>query len=135
MNERKVVFRLKRGWQMEDGRTVDLYEEYRSGRKTIEYRDLTDYWLKRLCDLTLKEFYDLIEVHEAQPYEKFVRVTKRWLVDLTNRLVVKRAWLTVGMPKNNLPRFEADIIKLIANIKGKQLEVYFDNVEEILTNG
>lgn len=133
MTVRKVVFRLKRGWQTEDGRTVDLYEEFRSGRKTIEYRDVSPYWLKRLCDMSMQELWDMPEYWKAKAEGR--------LFDLTDRLVVKRVWLTIGMPKNNLPRFEADVIKLMVDthtgkclLMPRKFHIHLANVEEILTN-
>ena len=128
MTDGTVWFRLKRGWQMEDGRIMDLYEEFRSGRKTIEYRNITPkgYWLKRLCNLSLQELWALPEWEEA-------KVECR-LMDLTDRLVVKRACLTVGMPKNNLPRFEAAVVKLMVDPIERKFHIHLANVKEILTN-
>jgi len=42
---KKVVFRLKRVWE---GR--DLWAEILRGRKTVEYRNNTDYWRSRLLE-------------------------------------------------------------------------------------
>lgn len=42
---KKVVFRLKRMWE---GR--DLWQEILDGKKTVEYRDHTEYWQKRLLN-------------------------------------------------------------------------------------
>jgi hypothetical protein len=96
MRERKVVFRLKRHWLI-DGKTINIYEEIKAGRKTSQWRDASDYWLKRLVPPT-----------------------------------PRKAWFTVGYPLNNLPRLEADIIKVIYHANTEQLEIKIGNVKEVL---
>ena len=90
---KKVVFHLKRFW---NGR--DLREEIKSGKKRIEYRDASIYWLTRL-------------LKNPKP---------------------RRAWFVFGYPKNNLPRFEADIISIIPFPFRNQIETHFSNVIEII---
>lgn len=47
-----VLFRLKRFWEGQIGsvyiKDLDLYEEIKAGRKTSEWRDVTDRWRKIL---------------------------------------------------------------------------------------
>lgn len=95
---------------------MDLAEEIRSGRKRIEYRRASDYWLRRLLK-------DPSNIPSA--------VDKNGLIDLTKCLKVKRAWLIVGLPKNNLPRFEADVTGLFLDPRVRQLQTHFSNVVEI----
>lgn len=49
-----ILFHLKRFWEGQVGSTyiksLDLYEEIRTSRKTSEFRDDTPYWRKRLID-------------------------------------------------------------------------------------
>ncbi len=104
----RIIFNLKRLWEVE-GKTVDLYEEIKSGRKTIEYRDCTRFWGKRLCGWV---------IYGTQ--------------ELTSILKVHRAWFVVGYPKNNLPRLEADIIGLRCN-GAMQFEIKFANVREVVS--
>ena len=106
----RIIFHLKRFWQIA-GKTVDLYAEIKAGRKTVEYRDCTRFWIKRLCKLN-------IHVYGPQ--------------DLTEYLKVHRAWFVVGYPKGSLPRLEADIVGLCCN-NAMQLEIKFVNVQEVVT--
>lgn len=107
----KAIFRLKRNWVI-DGKTVDLYEEIKAGRKNIEYRDASPYWLRRLCSKA-----------------NFV-VDAEELLDLTQYLRVHRTWFIVGFAKGNVPRLEATITKLLLDSKAGQLQIHFQNVEE-----
>ncbi len=116
MVEKKVIFRLKRNWVI-DGKTMDLYEEIKEGRKRIEYRDATFYWGVRLLEEPIKIFA--------------CRDVYSELADFTSFLKVKRAWFVVGFPKGSLPRLEADITKLEYDPSGAQFRIYFDNVVEV----
>lgn len=113
----KVVFRLKRLWEIGD-KTVDLYKEIKSGKKTSEFRDFTAYWEQRLCP-----GLDFLKL----PYPDSSNID----VDITKFLKVKTAWFTVGYPKNNLPRLEAEITKLILHFETDQFEIQFQNVKEV----
>ncbi len=104
----RVIFNLKTYWQVA-GKTVNLYEEIKAGRKTIEYRDCTRFWITRLCG-------NHIHVYGPQ--------------DLTEYLKVNRAWFVRGYPKDCLPRLEADITGLKCN-DAMQLEIAFANVKEV----
>ena len=106
MGNNIVVFRLKRLWEVE-GRTVNLYEEIKSGRKTSEWRDASPYWLRRLLTnrLTKEGLKYVLQVRGYNPQE------------LTTLLKVHRAWFTVGYPKGNIPRLEADITALIYHLR------------------
>ena len=104
----RIIFNLKRFWQIE-GKTVNLYEEIKVGRKTIEYRYCTHFWIKRL-------------IGSNNSYDP---------QDLTAYLKVNRAWFVVGYPKRNLPRLEADIVSLRCN-NAMLLEIKFANVQEVV---
>ena len=110
-----VIFNLKRFWEI-DGKTVELYKEIKAGRKTSEYRDLTHFWIKRLCEHAHWESYS----DEPQ--------------DLTKYLRIHRAWFVVGYPKGNVPRLEAEIIGLFCDSNARQLEIKFANVIEVTVN-
>lgn len=122
----KVVFRLKRllkiklGKEPKDDVEFDVYEAIKVGQKTSEFRDFTAYWEQRLC-----------------PSLDFLKLpcpdSSNIDVDITNFLKVKTAWFTVGYPKNNLPRLEAEITKLILHFESDQFEIQFQNVKEITT--
>jgi len=114
----KVVFNLKRCWLMDNGKLVDLYEEIKLGRKTIEYRDCTPFWQNRL--LNIKDKITRTMMLRYAP------------ADFTQYLKHHKAWFVVGYPKGNLPRLEADITKLILN-DAKQFEVSISNVKEVTT--
>lgn len=48
-----LVFPLKKEW----------YEKIKSGEKTIEYREVKPYWMKRICSELSKEFEKRFESH------------------------------------------------------------------------
>jgi len=104
-----VIFHLKKLW----------YEEIKSGRKTSEWREASDYWLKRLCTLPPKKIVELVN---RKP-------TSLNIVPLPTYSVSK-AWFTVGYPKNNLPRLEADIVGILIHLDTQQLEIQIQNVKE-----
>ena len=108
---KRIIFNLKRLWTYPDGRTVDLYEEIKSGRKISEWRDYKPYWEDRLF--------------------------KRKMIDGMEhfRQKVNKAWFVVGFPKNNLPRLEADITNILIHVDdegfAEQIEIKFTNVKEV----
>lgn len=115
----KVVFRLKRLWRDND-HVVDLYHQIKSGRKTVEYRDASQYWLKRLCRKVL----------DVQQMPLDLASAKGALIILDFFLKVKRVWFLVGFPKNSVPRLEANITHLHLDPRNSQLHIHFANVEE-----
>jgi hypothetical protein len=113
----KVIFNLKRHWNI-DGKVVDLYDEIKSGRKTSEWRNTTNFWCARLIERgSISQYFGWAISH-----------------DISHGLKVHKAWFVIGYPKGNLPRLEADIIGLIYHpeLKNPQLEIKFANVREIL---
>jgi len=42
-----------------------------------------------------------------------------------------KAWFVVGYPKDNLPRLEADITRIVRRHSTNQIEVHFEHVVEI----
>jgi hypothetical protein len=110
---------LKRNWIVE-GKTVDLYEEIMSGRKTSEWRETSIFWLRRLLTkrLTLEGLSKVLDTH------------KHGIQNLTPLLRVHTAWFVVGYPRGNVPRLEADITGLLYHLDSRQLETQFTNVRE-----
>jgi len=108
---KRVIFRLKRFWTYPDGRTVDLYEEIKAGRKTSEFRDCTDYWTDRL--------------YKKKMIDEIMHLTPK----------VDKAWFVVGFPKGSLPRLEADITNILTKIDNEgfaeQIEIKFTNIKEV----
>jgi len=116
----KIMFVLKKYWVI-DGKTVNLYEEIRLGRKTVEYRKATKYWQSRL----LKNI-DWSQV----PLD--LASAERALIDLTEKLKVRKAWFMEGYRKNCLPRLEARITKLLLDPRAGMFHIHVDNVKEVI---
>lgn len=124
----KVVFNLKTFWEI-DGKTVNLYDEIKAGRKTSEWRDATHHWFTLLTkDLDNHKIIAMFppnhEIKEDCP------------VDLTEFLKPQIAWFERGYPKGSVPRLEVKITKLIYWVYKNtmsQFEVQFSGVLEKLT--
>ena len=112
-----VIFRLKRWWPPDAPRheQFDCYEAILAGTKTSEWRGYKEYWMDRL----FKEVKD--PRYPGTPILK-PKVT--------------RAWFTVGFPKGNVPRLEADIKNILVHKDEQgyadQLEIQVENVVEVL---
>jgi len=117
-----IVFRLKRHWKI-DNETIDLYEEIKAGRKTSEWRDASDYWIKRLTTLT--------PLDKALNMPLDLATYEGTGIMLKDKLKVHRAWFTVGYPRYSVPRLEADITDLILHPREGQFEIQIANVVEI----
>lgn len=103
----------------EDPRT--LYQQFKDGSKTSEWRDFSKYWLYKLCKpLNPNVLILFINVNGTEPQ------------DLTPWLKVHRAWLLQGYPKANLPRLEGDISGVWYHPSSSQLETKVANVQEII---
>lgn len=129
----KVVFRLKRYWEIE-GKTVDLYQEIKSGRKTSEWRDVTDYWIQMLTTLPPLQKINSCSTKKMLEWANMpldVAAAEDAGIMLKETLRVKQAWFTVGFPKNSVPRLEADITDLILHPREGQFEIKFTNVREV----
>jgi hypothetical protein len=96
---------------MADSRT--LYEKIRTGTKTSEWRNFSPYWQKMLL------YCENLKALSERP------------IDCTKDLRVHKAWFVQGYPKGNLPRLEADIVRLTYYPQGSQFEISFVNVNEI----
>lgn len=123
----KVVFNLKRFWEMDDGSILELYPAIKTLEKTSEWRDATNYWFKRLFP-KMNAFQIIAVLPPEESIEEGMRI------DLTEFLVPKIAWFVVGYPKNNSPRLETDITKVLYwphKDRMSQLEIQFNNVKEI----
>lgn len=100
-HKESVMFRLKRLWEI-DGKMVNLWNEIISGRKKVEYRDATDYWLRRILNTDEKGLYRFID---RQPWRR------RYLFEAGGPFnIPKIARFTVGYPKNNRPMIEAEVL-------------------------
>lgn len=91
---------------------VNLYEEIKSGRKVVEYRDATEHWAKRLL------------ICGRVP-------TVPTRCNFTSVLRVNKVRFTVGYPKGSIPHLEADIRDLVYDPDTEQFEIYFVNVKEV----
>ena len=80
-----------------------------------------------------EEQYDLYEaIKDGTKTSEYRDIKPFWTKRLFSRLgsrKVDRAWFTVGMPKNSLPRLEVDITDII--IHETQYEIQFENVVEV----
>jgi len=97
---------------------VNLYEEIKNLRKTSEWRDASEYWCRILT---------------GEPMSTFDFLSGD-IVDLTNFLEPEWAWFTIGYPKANVPRFEADITALFLHRNSDQFEIKFEHVQEKTEN-
>jgi len=111
----KIVFILKKVW-LRNGMHVNLYQEIKTGKKTVEYRKVSEHWKSRLLN----------DVR----FPLRVVGTKGALIDLTDKLKARKAWFMVGFKKNCLPRLEARITKLLLDPRAGVFHVHVDNVVE-----
>lgn len=116
MPEGVVIFNLKRFWTYPNGKTVELYEEIKSGRKTSEWRDFIPFWVKRLL---------------KQDPTPMILFDDNFKANLTGGLKVKRAWFVKGYPRGNLPRLEAYVTCLLYHGDTDQLEIQFMDATEV----
>lgn len=121
-----MMFRLQRHWPMPDGKTVDLWEEITSGRKTIEYRDATAYWWKRLFGVDLNDKFSVSLRALAKNLKQ-----DQYVYSKNNLKIPKHATFTIGMPKNNLPRIEADVDFVVYYWETDQLGTGIKNIKVI----
>lgn len=114
----KIVFVLKKKWLI-NGKPVNLYEEIKSGRKTVEYRKAGEHWKPRL----LKD-----PKYVTEHLSSFPKVIEgmSWLIDVTDQLKSRNAWFMVGFKKRCLPRLEAKISKLFLDLKAGTFHVHIE---------
>ena len=62
-------------------------------------------------------------------YREYSRYWRQILFQANPR--PSRAWFVVKYPKDNLPRLEADITRIVRRHPTNQIEVHFKNVKEI----
>ena len=117
MGYNKVVFRLCRFWKDGD-KLIELYPAIKNREKTSEWRDMTSYWSRIL----------------VSPHYRITPPKEGAVLDLTIALRVRKAWFTVGFPKDNVPRLEADIKGLFAHFDTRQYEIKIENVREVTEN-
>jgi hypothetical protein len=70
------------------------------------------------------------EIKEGRKTSEWREDTEFWRSRLLNHVPPKQAWFTIGYPKNNSPRLEADILKVIVHENLKMIEIRIGNVEE-----
>jgi hypothetical protein len=120
-----MMFRLKKYWFI-DGVQCNLWNEIVSGRKTEEFREATPYWWKRLLGHDYNSFWSQATIADAQ---------KRHMNFVLNvfeySFIPKVATFTVGYPRNNLPRIEAEIKYVKYLWATNQLAVGIANVRVI----
>jgi len=128
-----VMFRLKRHWKINE-KTVDLYEEIKAERKTSEWRDASDYWIKRLTTLVPLKNLGRCSRKELMEWANMpldTAAAEDAGIMLKEKLKVNRAWFTVGYPLYSVPRLEADITNLILHPQEGQFEIQIAHVVEV----
>lgn len=117
-------FVLKRsGWGYDD-----TYEAIKSGEKTSEWRDGSDYWAKRLLTemgrQQIKWAHEFKERNKGQTKPYFLLPFPEYLWKHN------RARFVVGHTKR--PMLVADVTEIIYHSKTNQFEIQIKNVEEKL---
>ena len=117
-----VLFVLKR-FLPEFTEFGDLYQAIKTGKKTSEWRDGSDHWIRRL--LTERGRQQLQWAHEIKERSK-----PFFLMDFSEyHWKHKQATFVVGYTK--YPRLLADIKAILYNSKINQFEIRLKNVREI----
>ncbi len=120
-------FVLKRtGWGYDD-----VYEALKTGEKTSEWRDGSDYWAKRL----LTEM-GRTQIRWAREYKERNkgRTNPHFIIPFPEYLWKhKKARFVVGHTKS--PMLVADVTVITYYSETNQFEIRVENVEEILTGG
>jgi hypothetical protein len=98
-----------------------LYDQIKSGKKTVEYREVTRPWLRLLCNDAFWRVYNE-RILAASPLFK----------DLTEFLRVHRARFVYKYPKDSVPRLEADITGLSYDPVYTRLQIHVANVREVV---
>lgn len=101
-----LIFPLKKQW----------YEKIKSGEKTIEYREVKIYWIKRINKLIQQHNY--IHDYKAVDFSKVDALTKNVIFKIP-----MRCYLQLGY--NPSTRLKADITK-IETIDGKDTDLAID---------
>ena len=101
-----LIFPLKKQW----------YDKIKSGEKTIEYREVKLYWIKRINKLIQQHNY--IHDYNAVDFSKADALTKNVIFKIP-----MRCYLQLGY--NPETRLEADITK-IETIDGKDTDLHID---------
>jgi len=120
-----MMFRLKRCWLIE-GKVVDLWDEIVSGRKTIEYRNSTKYWWRRLLGVNIDGFW-------ASNIRRVAKQNQRdiFFDAAIYEAIPKTGTFTIGYPKNNVPRIEVETAYIVYFYQTDQLGYAFRNVRVI----
>lgn len=101
-----LIFPLKKQW----------YEKIKSGEKTVEYREVKLYWIKRINKLIQQHNY--IHDYNAVDFSKVNALTKNVIFKIP-----MRCYLQLGY--NPDTRLKADITK-IETINGKDTDLAID---------
>jgi len=112
-------FVLKRsGWGYDD-----LYEALKTGQKTSEWRDASDFWIRRL--LTPPGRQGLQRAHELKnPSKPF------FLIDFPDyQWKHRRARFVIGYTKS--PMLVADVKAIVYRSRSDQFEIQIENVVEM----
>ena len=97
----------------------DLYEAIKTGKKTVEYRDATEYWAKRLLNEGgMKQYLEYV-TYTAGGGIRFS------YFDLKHHTATFRVGYTKG------PTLLADIDYIIWDLAESQFEVHLKNVKEV----
>jgi len=103
----------------------DLYEAIKTGKKTVEYRDATEYWAKRLLnDLGLFKYRRILETNKDPSRSKCVRYRFITGPEIKHRDATFRVGYTRG------PTLHATIKKIDWKPIEGQFEIHIENVRE-----
>jgi len=102
----------------------DLYEAIKTGKKTSEYRDATEYWAKRLLNnLGLFKYHHILETNKDPSRPTCVRYRF-----LSPELKHAEATFRVGYTRG--PTLHATIKDVLWKPREEQFEVRIENVRE-----
>ena len=102
----------------------DLYEAIKEGRKTVEYRDATPYWAKRLLsEEGLSRYNEELEYNKdkARPFLALYRFTGE-------QLRHTEATFRVGYTRG--PTLRATILDIVWHLLTEQFEIRIADVRE-----
>jgi len=91
--------------------------------------NLARFWPRKAPRNQQVELYE--EIKSGRKTSEWRDNTEHWRKRLLKHPAPSRAWFVVGFPKNSLPRLEADIVDIVVHEESGQIEVKFENVEEV----
>ncbi len=98
----------------------DLYEAIKTGKKTVEYRDATEYWAKRLLG-----YYGLEDYYATLKFPLGPNTKTTYLGEAIKH---KKCTFRVGYTQG--PTLHATIEKIVWDQDNSQFEVHIKDVTE-----